>query len=201
MRLPVASVCTLAVATLASNCTDDPAAPDATNLLVNGGFEVGSDGTPAGWVPTVHPELSGYVEFNWSEVENHTGERSASIVIHDDHPADSGPYHYNWYQAINDGFTVGETYELGVWVKTEELTQTAWITVLFVDSELQNIDAASTQFVHNLAGTRDWTFVDGSFSIPAGTAQLVVRAGISAPANAGGRAWFDDLAVTQVDGG
>lgn len=202
MRLSVASLYFLPLATLLLSCTDEAVAPPIeVDLLMNGSFELGSDGTPTGWLPTVNPDTEDHVDLTWTDGDSHSGERSVSIAIRGDHPVDAGLFAYNWRQDVNDGFTVGESYQLSVWVKAEQLSETAWITVIFENSEQQNIDAATTQFAHIIVGTVDWTHITGSFTIPSGTAQMVVRAGIAAPSNAGGTVWFDDLAITRVDGG
>ena len=195
MRLSVAFPITLAVVVLTSSCTTDV---DNLNLIMNGDLELGTGGTPSGWAPTVVPLTADHVVFSWTEAECHTGDRCVSIAIQDDHPVDTGIIAYNWTQSIDDGFNVGETYQLGVWVKTEDLMETAWIVVQFLDSDQQFIDVVSTQPANNVVGTRDWTFVDVSFSIPVGTVVIVVRAGIAAPGSIGGEAWFDDFAITPT---
>jgi hypothetical protein len=47
-------------------------------------------------------------------------------------------------------------------------------------------------------GTSDWRQVGTVFTVPPGTAEVTIRAGICTPENRGGRVWFDDLAVREV---
>ncbi len=189
-------VLSLSAAALLTCCGDDPTEPVGVNLLVNGGFELGTAAVPSSWDQGIPPAFADHVDFLGSEAESRAGDRSGMIAIEANHPVDDGPVHYNWFQSIVDGFTVGDTYELGAWIKTEDLNETAWITVLFLDIDLQAMDAVTTNGTHNVAGTRDWTSVDLPFTVPSGTVHLLVRAGISAPANAGGSVWFDDITIT-----
>lgn len=57
---------------------------------------------------------------------------------------------------------------------------------------------ATTQKDHPITGTSDWTQVGTVFTVPAGTGEVRIRAGIATPENNGGQAWFDDLRVHEL---
>jgi hypothetical protein len=57
---------------------------------------------------------------------------------------------------------------------------------------------ATTQFKNPLTGSSDWEQVKVKFKVPKGTVAMYVRAVLTAPANAGGRVWFDDISITRM---
>jgi hypothetical protein len=59
------------------------------------------------------------------------------------------------------------------------------------------LEEFSTDMLYTM-GTSDWRQVGTVFTLPPGTAEVTIRAGICTPENRGGRVWFDDLAVREV---
>ncbi|HPF71255.1 MAG TPA: carbohydrate binding domain-containing protein [Candidatus Krumholzibacteria bacterium] len=174
---------------------DEPAA----NLLPGGDFEKHSplERSPGDWYPTVVPRTEAYVDFSWDDKVAHGGKRSVSIAVDKDHPEDV--IAYNWTSTVA-GCEAGRRYELSGWVRAENLASPAWIVVqCWNDKRDTMLGFATTQKDYPVAGTTDWTEVGTTFVVPEGTAEVRVRAGAMAPANRGGRAWFDDLAIRALD--
>jgi hypothetical protein len=191
MRIPTAAVvCSLLVT---AGCGAK------RSLLANGGFErQGSQTmTPADWTPTVVPKTKEFVRFEWDDAVAHSGDRSVSIAISPDHPDDV--IHYNWVRSI-PGCEAGMSYELTGWIKTENMTGSAWIVVqCWNDARDKMLVISNTAKDHPVKGTSDWTRVKLAFTVPEGTGEVLVRAGVAAPENRSGRAWFDDLRVREID--
>jgi hypothetical protein len=177
---------------LLSACSRPP------GLMTGGDFEPVSEfeGVPTGWYATRVPETTGHVSFEWDREVAHSGERSISIAIAEDHPEQ--PVAYNWTRAVN-GWEVGGVYELEGWIRTDSLAETAWIVVQCWNLEREDlVGFATTQADFPLRGTHDWTRVGLVIEVPQGTEQLRIRAGIAAPDNRGGKVWFDDIAIRRV---
>ena len=148
------------------------------------------------WTATAVARTAKHVGFTWDERVTHGGERSVSIAIADSHPDEV--IAYNWYGAMH-GYEVGASYELSGWVKCENLNDTMWICVqCWNDGRNEMLEFASTQADYRITGTSDWTRVMTVFTVPPGTADVCVRAGIAAPGCRGGRAWFDDFSIREV---
>ena len=168
------------------------------NLLVSGDFERQTElqKSPNGWHPTVVPRLKDFVNFEWDDQVAYSGERSLSIAIDPAHPDD--PVHYNWTAAV-PACRAGGAYELSGWIKTENLAATAVIMVQFWNEEKSAmLGFATTQMDYPITGTSDWTQVGIVFTVAEGTAEVRVRAVVAAPDNNGGKAWFDDLRVIEI---
>lgn len=172
---------------------------DTADVLTGGGFEPQSEfqKSPTGWFPTVVPHTREFVTFSWDDQVVHSGERSVGIAIAADHPQDV--IHYNWTRPV-PACQVGKNYELSGWIKTENMAGPAWIVVQSWNAALDKMLAyASTQPDYPVSGTTDWTQVGCVFTVPPGTAEVRIRAGVAAPENNGGQAWFDDLRVREVN--
>jgi len=168
------------------------------NLLANGDFEPQTElqRTPTDWYATEVPDTKDFVSFKWDDQVAHTGKRSVSIKIAASHP--DRPIAYNWTKVV-PGCHVGKSYELSGWVRTENLPGTAWICVqCWNDARSEMLGFATTQKDHPITGTSDWTQVGTVFTVPAGTGEVRIRAGIATPENNGGQAWFDDLRVHEL---
>jgi hypothetical protein len=176
------------VTPLSSACNGEPTdqgSPPLIDLIINGG-----------WWPTVLEETASYVTFTWDDLVSHSGGRSVSIAIDEEHPVESTAY--NWYQITTVGFDIGATYELSAWIRPEQLSATAWIAIQFWSASDSIIGVASTQVAYDIKGTSDWRHVNGTFSVPDGTTRILTRAGIHTPQNAGGTAWFDDISLVRI---
>jgi hypothetical protein len=150
--------------------------------------------TPAGWNKTVVPKYKDYVEFIWDTETFYKDQMSISIKIHKDHPKDDF-IAYNWYTDVLN-WEVGKYYELSCWVKGLDLHDPIWICVQCWDEPMTKmLNFSTTQKDYPLIGAFDWKQVGTVFSIPEGTYKVIVRAGIAAPGNNGGQAWFDELYI------
>lgn len=168
------------------------------HLLANGGFEPQSalEKRPGDWYATELPHTKEFVSFEWDERVVHTGKRSVSIAIASSHPDEV--IAYNWTKAV-PACQVGKSYELSGWVRAENLSGPAWIVVqCWNDAKDEMLGFATTQKDHPIMGTSDWTQVKTVFTVPAGTEEVIIRAGIATPENRGGRVWFDDLRVGEL---
>jgi len=169
------------------------------SLLANGGFErnEAQQMTPADWTPTVVQKTKEFVRFEWDDEVVHEGHRSVSIAIAPDHPDDV--IHYNWVRSI-PGCEAGKSYELTGWIKTENMTGPAWIVVqCWNDARDKMLAISNTAKDYPVKGTSDWTRVKLAIAVPDETSEVLVRAGVAAPENRGGRAWFDDIRVRELD--
>jgi hypothetical protein len=168
------------------------------DLLVNGGFEPQSalQKSIGDWYATELPRTKEFVSFEWDDQVVHTGKRSVSIAIAISHPDEV--IAYNWTKAV-PACQIGKSYELSGWIRTENLSDPAWIIVQFWnDAKNEMLGFATTKKDYPIMGTSDWTQVGTVFPVPAGTAEVRIRAGIAAPENRGGRVWFDDLRVHEL---
>ena len=167
-------------------------------FLGSSGFESLSSlqKSPTGWHKTEVPKTKDYVEFIWDNETVYKEQMSVSIKISENHPEDV--IAYNWYTDIQNWET-GKLYELSCWVKGESLKGPVWICVQCWDEAMTKlINFASTQKDYPITGTFDWQKVGTVFSVPEKTHKVVVRAGIAAPGNNGGQAWFDELHIREV---
>ena len=164
---------------------------------LNGGFEEKAPykEEPNGWYATRLPETVNDVAFAWEDGVAHGGQRSVSIAIKESHPEDT--IAYNWTRTV-EGYEVGGTYEISGWVKTEDLSGPAFVVVQCWDKERKEmLGFATTQQDYPLTGTTDWTLVKTTFTVPEGTEEVRLRAGIAAPENIGGKVWFDDIHISR----
>ena len=53
----------------------------------------------------------------------------------------------------------------------------------------------TTQRTYQIQGTTNWTEVKTDFTVPEGTKEVRIRAGITSPENNGGKVWFDDIKI------
>jgi uncharacterized protein len=167
-------------------------------LAGRGDFEPEPKGQPGpnDWVPTVIPETKEFVDFLWDEEVMHGGQRSVAIAIDPDHPDDI--IFYNWTKVVPT-WQEGQTYVLSGWVKSENLGGTASLLVqCWPEDKSQKPQVNSTQKLHAVTGTTDWTEVGTVFTVPAGTAEVRIRAGLSTKDNLGGRVWFDDIQWDEI---
>jgi hypothetical protein len=125
---------------------------------------------------------------------------SVSIRIHKDYPGDQHVA-YNWYTDVLN-WESGTDYELSCWVKGQALKEPVWICVQCWDESMTKmLNFSTTQKDYPLKGNFDWQQVGTVFSVPKETHKVVVRAGIAAPGNNGGQAWFDELHIRKLTRG
>ena len=166
------------------------------NDTINGGFESSYNGdNPDGWFTNSLLRTPKYAELSVDNSAAHTGSKSILISISDHHPKVVTVY--NWVRRI-DGLREGETYELQGWVKTEKLKSSPFIEVQFWNSS-QMIGTASTTRGYLINGTKRWQLVKTIFSVPKSASKVLIRAGISSNKNNGGKVWFDDIQIQNVE--
>lgn len=168
------------------------------NIVSNGGFEtrqVDKDG-PAGWDSTPVAEMREFFSCEWDSATFHSGQRSASISIRDNHP--SRKVYYNWNQAPLN-CAPGNTYEIAGWVKAKDLKESPFLIVQCWDSGMKKVlGFTNTEDTDKVVGTTDWVQVRATFKVPAETWRIVVLVGIPGHSNPGGQAWFDDIEITRI---
>jgi hypothetical protein len=180
---------------------DEPAKKEpAKSLLPNGGFEEAQDysNDPAGWFGTRVPQTAGHFLMAASPQVAHGGKRSVFVAIGESHP--ELKVAYNW-TALATGWQAGKTYELSGWVKVENAKKTAFIMCQFWSgegTERKMIGGATTQFSSPVTGTTDWTRVRTRLTVPEGTKELRIRAGLASEGNLGAKAWFDDVSLVPA---
>jgi hypothetical protein len=144
----------------------------------------------------VLPHTKEFVTFKWDDDVVHSGKCSVSIAIAASHPDEA--IHYNWTKVV-PACQVGKSYELSGWVRAENLTSPAFIVAQCWDgAKSKMLGFATTQRDYPVTGTSDWTQVATVFTVPDGTGEVRIRAGMSAPENRGGRVWFDDIRVREL---
>jgi hypothetical protein len=170
------------------------------NVVSNGGFEVGGDvaNVPANWKTVRASKVKGFFLFEWDDDVFHTGGKSVSIIVRDNHP--DVQVYYSWYQAPLS-CTPGKSYEVSGWAKAKDVTESASIVVQCWDRGMKKIlNLANTYPQYEVVGTTDWVRVSAVFEVPEDTWRVVILAGIPGHSNPGGRVWFDDIVIGQVSG-
>lgn len=182
---------------LSSNALAGPATP--ADLPIGGGFEQSDPSAtqPAGW-HTVPRFADGdpRAVLTWADDVAHGGRRSVAIAID---PAVPGQdVVYNWTTTVAD-FRIGATYELGGWVKAEDLTAPASLIVQCWNGDhTEQLAFATTEGDYVISGTTDWTRVWTVVTVPEGTASVVIRALGAATAGKGGAVWYDDIVLREL---
>jgi len=170
----------------------------AGNLVLNGDFELAhaENGDPSLWSATRVAEFADHVVFAGEDSVVHQGGHAVSIRILDSHP--DTPVHYNWNQHVL-AFEPGASYRASAWIRTENLTDSAFIVVNCWDRGMTEVLATvANQDVAEVVGTTDWTEVAITVDVPAETGRMAILLGIAAPANRGGKVWFDDVAFEPI---
>jgi hypothetical protein len=146
--------------------------PDATfttttNLLNNGGFEVGS----AGW--TLSPQAT--IDTNPSDARS--GNSSLQLAA-------TAAWQFSWQTVAVSG---GQTYAFTGWGRSS--TSGGVFTLVSYDSTWTEVGHTNVSF----AGTGNWTPATFTLTVPSSAVRLVVEAQSSAT----GTFWFDDLSLVR----
>ena len=155
------------------------AAQRPEELIRNGSFEDVVDGKAAGWPSARH----------YSVTERGGMNGTRGIVYENLDEKD-----YRALLTQNVKFEHGRRYRFSVWQKTENLTRPATICVEWSDANGRHLGG---MYAPGVAGTHGWTKLEGmTMPIPPDAAKVrlctyVKRGGI-------GRAWFDDVSMTEV---
>jgi len=164
-------LCTLIVAGMSALAVADG------NLLVNGGFEQGTQGWARPWSRTPN------VKATLDERVRHTG--TAIRVEH------TGTHDWSLAQEKRLAVRPGEIYELSGWLRTQGEGNVALSVALFDDRK----EAVAWSFGQcAMRGNSEWRAVASRFVIPPGVAAMWPRL------IGGGAvtAWADDLALRGV---
>lgn len=165
------------------------------NSSLNGGFEIkkGNVNEPLGWFATRVPQTSNFVKFDWDSTVKHSGSYSVSISIDSSHPNEI--MDYNWAHSF-PGFEINKKYSISGWIKTINVKTTPFLVVqCWSDNYNKLIGFFTNEGKQPVTGTTDWKFVQYDFKVPEGTKRVLVRAGLAAPDNNGGKVWFDDIKI------
>ena len=171
---------------------------EPADVVRNGDFESSAESKdePAVWRATRVPHTIEQVTFGWDDQVFHSGSRSASISIDEAHPDDQ--IHYNWNQHVF-GFNPGASYQVTAWIKTRNLTKSAFVVVQCWNQAITEVIGSTTnQNVDEVHGTSDWVRIQTTLEVPEATKRMVVLAGIAVPQNRGGKAWFDDIQIIPI---
>ena len=157
------------------------------NVLINGSFEEGGDpsipDTPDGWSRQAYaPGAS----LTWeSDVAR---DEFRSVRISNPTPNDTA-----WTQTVT--LEPNRNYLLSGWIKTDDVAHSTQI----VDAGANLCLWGTWQRTGPITGTNDWTYVRLVFnSGPTGTVTVCARLGYWSGV-ASGKAWFDDLRVTEIE--
>ena len=147
---------------------------------LNGGFEKGTGGFPAGW--TVK-DTSEKHRVEWDAAAAHGGKKCVRVTV--DKDAES-----NWVGAVCGRQTLipGARYEVRAWVKGEGVKGTSgWF--------LHAGNRGEPMLIHRLenagSGTFDWKQVTMTFTASEGATGMIVGTVLRGT----GTAWFDDLTI------
>ena len=153
--------------------------------------------SPTGWFKTEIPKTKEHIEFIWDEDTSYKDEMSISIKISEEHPEET-VIAYNWYTIVHN-WEEEHSYEFSCWVKGQGLNKPIWVCVQCWDEDMTKmLKFATTQIDYPLTGTFEWQKIGAVFTIPTDTHKVVLRAGIAAPGNNGGQAWFDEVHIREV---
>ncbi len=153
------------------------------NLLRNGGFEEGGDGSFAGWASVWPPFLKDPPRFSRLAEEPHGGGSCARIEV-------SGPGGYSSLTQVVESPPAGAAVaRLEGWIRAEKGTAASFILIFF-DPE----DPARETLVQTprVADSARWVKTEIESLVPAGTKKWMVRSGIAGK----GAAAFDDVSLT-----
>ena len=152
--------------------------------FLNGGFENGVSSEIDHWYGDAW--RPSYAVYTWEEVgTGRNGSRCMSVENIEENDA----------RILQDvsGLTVGEEYRLSGWIKGENIMNISGNT-----GATLGIFGSYDTTGDGLGGTFDWQFVDMTFTADATTVQISCRLGHWG-STVTGKAWFDDLTVTEVD--
>ena len=152
------------------------------NLLLNSGFEEGSNDIPTSWFKAIVPADN--LTMLWDDTVVYNGSRSVGIINYHDYINDTCN---NWAQEIED-LPIGRTIEISGWIKTINSEDVGMI-IQCLDEEYNFVGANSTETFNPINGTNDWNFYKSSVFVPLKTNKIIVRLFLCGT----GEAWFDDV--------
>ncbi|MGI6417979.1 MAG: acetylxylan esterase [Thermoguttaceae bacterium] len=170
---------------LIAACAAAQTAPQ-TNLVPNAGFETADAGTPAFWAQRTPSDTDRTL--SWDSQVSHRGERSLKIE-------NTGAVisRWRWGHLRDATLETGSRGMLRGWIKTENVADSAFLRLYFMDSADQILRQPDS---NKVSGTADWTEVQLPFTVPDGTAFIMIYLELTGT----GAAWFDDLELTGAAG-
>jgi hypothetical protein len=165
-----------------------PAGAEPANLLLNGGAEQGKNDQPSMWgaASVAAPELK------MSRDTTTARAGKASLFISNGHKYDQ-PTANNWAQTLQS-VPRGRTVVVSGWIKTADADAVNICLQCWDAGGKEMVGFASTPVVR---GDQDWVQLESDpLVVPAKTQSIMVRAALSGL----GKAWFDDVTVTEVEG-
>ena len=148
------------------------------------------------WIMNPGFELPGSGEWGQSHITGNGHESAHCDVAQNDVPSWNLAGQLVSFQGQKPAYVV-----YSGWVKTQgvvrgkETWEAARLGIDFRDEQNKQVGGWQDS-VCKVLGDTEWTYYERKFSLPAGTAQAWVDAGLG---NCTGKAWFDDLSLTLLD--
>lgn len=95
-------------------------------------------------------------------------------------------------QVIN-GVKAGETYKVGMWIKTENVVEMVLPRIQFIDGNGVKVGAIIYITDATIKGTTDWTYYEKAIAVPATAAGYKIEVFLGGTAVTTGTAWIDDV--------
>ncbi len=160
-------------------------AASAESYLVNPSFdEVDARGEPKRWDLFVMP-----MEGAYGRLDSDAADGAYCAVLHIPTKYAEEPVN-NWSQNIIHELGGKEIHVSGR-IKTRDATEAALLLQCWRRNSRRPLATVTTSVEYPTYGTKDWSRVEASLTVPDGTAYLVLRCLLKGR----GTAWFDDLRV------
>ena len=173
---------------------DVSADPDEWSIITNGHIDNVTGGIPTDWSVTGdNTEGSVYdTEVGYA--------KAGSLRL-----TGNGSDWNGWMHADNIIVEEGETYNFGVYVKTENVAENSDVYVSFgVKRETGRILVSETSATTNsvlrddLKGTHDWKLIEGSYTVPETGYRIFNFTPRLKSTSANEKVWFDDFYITKA---
>lgn len=170
------------------------AAGAEANLLQNPGFEQASAGVPGHWNVFVmdYPALEKPAESAQGSVDTAAREGRYAALLHNPIAYRFEPCN-NWSQVVW-GELAGKKLRLSGSLKTQDATGAALWVQCWQRTPYKLLSVNSTGDRTPISGTTDWTDVELTVDVPAGTGFAIVRCVLRGK----GKAWFDSLSLNEL---
>ena len=149
------------------------------DLIRNGSFEEVTDGKAVGWPTAKH--------YSVAERGGMNGTRGIAYENRDEKD-------FRALLTQNVKFEHGKRYRFSVWQKTENVTRPPTICVEWSDANGRHLGG---MYAPGAAGTHDWTKIE-SVTMPIPPEAAKVRLCTYVKKGGLGKAWFDDVSMTEV---
>lgn len=143
-------------------------------IVVNPGFEQGSQG----W-----PMLEGY------RVQSRVGRQGTAALVYERTDPAQEPLCRQTVEVQPGG-----KYRFGVWIKTENVRNGDSGGATLCLEYYKKGEWVGGEYPPGISGTNDWTYVEATGTVPAGTDKCTLDLYMRPKAT--GKAWFDDVTIT-----